>query len=103
MGKLAKAYSMSDVNITPLVLDEDMIQLEFASESNPDEKYLVSMNDYGEWKCDCPDYIYHVGDECSSYLCKHILKAILYLHEHREELQKLNHVDNAEVEAEYGC
>lgn len=103
MDKMVQASLLSDINITPLILEEDMIQLEFKSETQPDEKYLVSMNEYGDWKCDCPNYIYHVGDECSSYLCKHILKAITYLNEHREKLQKLKHVDDAEVEGLNGC
>lgn len=102
MEKMVKASFMSDVNITPLVLDEDIIQLKFKSESS-DEVYLVSKNEYDEWKCDCPDYMIHCGEEGCSYLCKHLLKAISYLFEHQEELQQMNHYHDEEVEGINGC
>lgn len=81
LKKLSKAELVSDANITPLILQDDMIQFEFQSLNNPDEKYLVTMNEYNLWRCDCPDFTYRgLEHEEGSYMCKHIIAAILYLH-----------------------
>lgn len=83
LQKLTKAELVSDANITPLILEDDLVQLEFQSLNNPDEKYLVSMNEYELWRCDCPDYTYRgLNHDEGSYLCKHIMAVLNYLQNH---------------------
>lgn len=102
LQKLTKAELVSDANITPLILQDDMIQLEFQS-VNSDEKYLVSMNEYNLWRCDCPDYTYRgLEHEEGSYMCKHIIAAILYLHRVHGKQDTLLHNVHADTSFSLG-
>lgn len=104
MKQLAKASKMLDQNITILHLDEELIELEFTSETDPKKKYLISW--WGNlWRCDCEDFHYHgLNIESASYLCKHLLKAILFLPTLKSKEIKSDEFKTADkVEGNQGC
>ena len=79
MKQLAKASVLLDENINVLHLDEELIELEFTSETDPKKKYLVSCWG-GIWRCSCEDFQFKgVNIEIGSYCCKHLIKSFLCL------------------------
>ena len=53
--------------------DKEGITFEVPSESNPDEKYIVTWDFDNGWLCDCQ------GCMLGHHLCKHILSCIDYV------------------------
>ena len=90
MKQLAKASVLLDENINVLHLDEELIELEFTSETDPKKKYLVSCWG-GIWRCSCEDFQFKgVNIEIGSYCCKHLIKSFLCL----------NNIKKAEIESD---
>lgn len=53
--------------------DKEGIQFEVPSDSDPNEKYLVTWDFDNGWLCDCP------GCMLGHHLCKHILACIDFM------------------------
>jgi hypothetical protein len=81
MKQLVRAKQISETNILPKYVDEEILQLIVTGSTG--EKYLVSCNEYGIWRCDCKNFEIHgVNEETGSYLCKHVIAAINFLQNH---------------------
>lgn len=81
MKQLMRAGNISDANILPIYVDEEILQLIVTGSTG--EKYMVSCNEYGVWRCDCKNFEIHAfHEETGSYLCKHVLAAINFLQNH---------------------
>lgn len=78
-----KASEISEADITPLFLSNDMIQLEFRSNSG--ENNIVNMDEYGLWCCTCENYQFGKS-EYGEYCCKHILRAIVYISQNKDKI-----------------
>ncbi len=81
MKQLMRAGNISDANILPIYVDEEILQI-FVNGSNG-EKYQVSCNEYGVWHCECQNFNIHgLHEDTGSYLCKHIIAVLNYLQTH---------------------
>lgn len=62
--------------MSPIIInhgDNEVIQFEVPSESNHNEKYMVTWDFDNGWLCDCP------GCLTGKHMCKHILACIDYM------------------------
>jgi hypothetical protein len=91
MARLKRASQISETNITPIFIDDELIQVEIRSGTNT---YLVSCN--GDlWRCNCDDFVNRgVNREEGSFCCKHCLAVINFLMSHGSEEIELLILDN---------
>lgn len=76
MARLKRASLISDANITPVFIDDELIQIEVKSGNNT---YCVSVLD-DLFRCNCDDFVNRgVNREDGSFLCKHCLAVINFL------------------------
>ena len=86
MGRIKKAIQIRDEDVTVDENIDGLIVLDFPS-STSEYPNQVSFYD-GLWMCTCEDYQYRKR-KYGSFLCKHILKTIMYLYEHGCDLEDL--------------
>lgn len=76
VSRLKRASQITEANITPIYVDDKLIQIEVKSGTNT---YLVSCLD-DLFRCNCDDFVNRgVNREEGSFLCKHCLAVIDYL------------------------
>jgi len=76
LKRIKRASLISDANITPIYIDDELVQIEVKSGANT---YLVSCLD-DLFRCTCDDFINRgVNREEGSFLCKHCLSVINFL------------------------
>ena len=74
-----KASEISEADIIPTFVGNDMIQFEFKSNSGPNN--IVNIDEYGLWTCTCENYQFSKS-EYGEYCCKHIIATIHYIMTH---------------------
>ena len=85
MKNFSKAQKISLTQLNPLFIDDEFIDVEVTGDG---DKYEVT-NNFGLWRCTCPDYTYRgVGHEDGSYLCKHCISVLLNLDELRKQVNE---------------
>lgn len=98
--RLKKASEISEANITPVFIDDELIQIEVQSGANT---YLVSSyNDL--FRCNCDDFVNRgVNREEGSFLCKHCLAVINYLMNNDPEMIELMIIENEDENTASKC
>lgn len=76
MPRLKRASQITEANITPIYIDDELIQVKVKSGN---KTYLVSCLD-DLFRCNCDDFVNRgVNREEGSFLCKHCLAVINYI------------------------
>lgn len=87
-----KASEIRDLDIRPVFVSGDEIQLEFHSSQNGPN--LVTVNDYGLWNCTCENYQFGKSGQYGEYCCKHIIAAIFFIGKYKGQLRGMVHDDD---------
>lgn len=91
-----KASEIRDLDIRPVFVSGDEIQLEFHSSQNSPN--LVTVNDYGLWNCTCENYQFGKAGKYGEYCCKHIVAAIIFISKYKGQLQSMVREDNSSIQ-----
>ena len=86
-----KASEISEADIIPIFVGNDMIQFEF--KSNSGQNNIVNLDEYGLWTCTCENYQFSKS-EYGEYCCKHIIAAILFIGKYKGQLRGMVHDDD---------
>ena len=93
-----KASEISEADIIPTFVGNDMIQFEFKSNSGPNN--IVNIDEYGLWTCTCENYQFSKS-EYGEYCCKHIVAAILFISKYKGQLQSMVREDNSTIQTTF--
>lgn len=94
-----KASEIRDLDIRPVFVSGDEIQLEFHSSQNSPN--LVTVNDYGLWNCTCENYQFGKAGKYGEYCCKHIVAAIIFISKYKGQLQSMVREDNSTIQTTF--
>lgn len=93
-----KASEISEADIIPTFVGNDMIQFEF--KSNSGQNNIVNIDEYGLWTCTCENYQFSKS-EYGEYCCKHIVAAILFISKYKGQLQSMVREDNSTIQTTF--
>ena len=93
-----KASEISEADIIPTFVGNDMIQFEF--KSNSGQNNIVNIDEYGVWTCTCENYQFSKS-EYGEYCCKHIVAAILFISKYKGQLQSMVREDNSTIQTTF--